>query len=512
VLATARRSYLSQTAVRVGARIGLAGALLLGVTAPLQNASAEGDTRTLTFHHLHTGEDLTITYMREGRYDEAALKKLDWFMRDWRKGQDTHMDPHLFDILWQVYREVGATQPIDVICGYRAPATNAMLRRRSKNSGVAESSQHTLGKAMDFYIAGVPLVRLREIGFRLQRGGVGFYPTSGSPFVHMDTGTIRAWPRMSYAQLEKVFPDGRTVHVSSDGRVLPHYAEALADAERRGDVPNAHSLVAARAQGAITPAQMRTAEFAAKSPQKRSLLASLFGMGRDADEAEDATASIEATMPAPSKVAAVEAPKPMTPRSIVPLPATKPQALTLAKPEPLAEAPYVMASAGPDILASRGLWHSVEKKPAKMRPFATASAEPPATGGTQALAYAADEPAQQPAPARGGTIPTMVAEAIPAPPTSRPFTRMLSGAQRIDSPWIRAAMLTPSVSENLTVTRFGALDPRALHDLFYKPAQALDIGFADEPQAGIGTDRFTGKAVVFLATATFVRAQTASLQ
>ena len=90
-----------------------------------------------------------------------------------------------------------------------------MLRRRS--NGVARFSQHMLGHAMDFYIPGVPLDQLRAIGLRLQRGGVGFYPTSGSPFVHMDTGGVRHWPRMTREQLVKVFPDGRTVHIPTDG-------------------------------------------------------------------------------------------------------------------------------------------------------------------------------------------------------------------------------------------------------------------------------------------------------
>ena len=74
-----------------------------------------------------------------------------------------------------------------------------MLRRRS--SGVAKFSQHMLGKAIDFYIPGVPLEQLREAGLRAQRGGVGYYPTSGSPFVHLDTGSVRHWPRMPEAQL-----------------------------------------------------------------------------------------------------------------------------------------------------------------------------------------------------------------------------------------------------------------------------------------------------------------------
>src|SRR6185503_10803917 len=143
MLRAVRRTFLAQTAVRVAVRFGLAGALLLVANASLQNASAEGDTRALTFHHLHTGEDITITFKRNGRYDDAALKKLDWFMRDWRKEQSTSMDPHLFDLLWEVYREVGATAPIDVVCGYRSPTTNAMLRGRSSASGVAELSEHT---------------------------------------------------------------------------------------------------------------------------------------------------------------------------------------------------------------------------------------------------------------------------------------------------------------------------------------------------------------------------------
>ena len=147
------------------------------------------------------------------------------------------MDPHLFDLLWEAYREVGATQPIDVVCGYRSPDTNAMLRARS--SGVAQNSQHINGQAMISF----PACRwkIREVGLRLQRGGVGFYPTSGSPFVHMDTGTIRHWPRMTHDQLAKVFPDGRTaVHIPADGQPLRGYALALADVEQRGGQPSKH--------------------------------------------------------------------------------------------------------------------------------------------------------------------------------------------------------------------------------------------------------------------------------
>ena len=144
-------------------------------------------------------------------------------MRDWRKNESVDDGPQEIDLLWEVYQEVGAKEPIEIVCGYRSPGTNEMLRGRSKSSGVARHSQHTLGKAIDFYIPGVPLEKLRETAMRLQGGGVGYYPTSGSPFVHLDVGNVRAWPRMTREQLVKLFPDGRTVHLPADGKPLPGY-------------------------------------------------------------------------------------------------------------------------------------------------------------------------------------------------------------------------------------------------------------------------------------------------
>jgi uncharacterized protein YcbK (DUF882 family) len=262
---------------------------ILGSKA-LQTAVAEGDTRSITMHHLHTGEDITITYKRNGRYDEAALDKLNWFLRDWRRGEQTRMDPHLIDLVWEVQREADAKEPIQVVCGYRAPQTNAMLRRRS--GGVARFSQHMLGHALDFYIAGVSLEHLREIGLRLQRGGVGFYPTSGSPFVHMDTGGVRMWPRMTHEELARVFPDGRTVHIPSDGKPLPGYAVALAEVTKRGGTPSELSLDAARGAGVNVGTVLASNDRAPVNP-----FAKLLGLARD-DEEDEAAPAATATVAA----------------------------------------------------------------------------------------------------------------------------------------------------------------------------------------------------------------------
>jgi len=200
-------------------------------------AMAGAGDRTLYLHHTHTGETAQITFKRNGRYDQEALRKLNYFLRDWRTNEPTNMDPALFDLIWQVYQSVGATQPVNIVSSYRSPKTNAMLRASS--SGVAENSQHMKGKAMDFFIPGINLATLRATAMKFQVGGVGYYPTSGSPFVHLDTGSVRAWPRMTTAQLKKVFPDGKTIHIPADGKPLSSTGRqyALAEWQKCHSVP-----------------------------------------------------------------------------------------------------------------------------------------------------------------------------------------------------------------------------------------------------------------------------------
>ncbi|WP_299637409.1 DUF882 domain-containing protein [Devosia sp.] len=198
------------------------------VNAAFGSTSGEGD-RTLYLHHTHTGETARFTFKRNGQYDQAVLRQMNIFLADWRTKEPTKMDPALFDLLWEVYQEVGATQPYNIVSSYRSPKTNKMLR--SKSSGVAENSQHMRGKAMDVFIPGVNLSKLRATAMKHQVGGVGYYPTSGSPFVHMDTGNVRAWPRMTRAQLEKVFPDGKTLHLPVDGKPLSNAGRAYAQAQ-----------------------------------------------------------------------------------------------------------------------------------------------------------------------------------------------------------------------------------------------------------------------------------------
>ena len=60
--------------------------------------------------------------------------------------------------------------------------------------------------------------------------------------------------------------------------------------------------------------------------------------------------------------------------------------------------------------------------------------------------------------------------------------------------------------------QLGAVDPRPLHTLMHKPAQSVLMTFSADPALGMLADRFTGKAVVFLATARFTSQTTAALR
>jgi uncharacterized protein YcbK (DUF882 family) len=267
-------------------------------------AAAFGETRTLSFFHTHTKESLTVTFRRNGRFDEGAISQLNWFLRDWRVDKPAQMDPRLFDILWEVYRESGSSQPINIISAYRSPETNGALRRRS--SGVAEHSQHMLGKAMDIRLPDVETGRLRAIAMKMQYGGVGYYPSSA--FVHVDTGNVRAWPRMTQQQLVQLFPDGKTLHLPSNGKPLPGYEMAKAEVLAR----NAAQATQASAGG---------------GPSIGNVFASLFGRGTTQPAPQQAAPqeSTAATVVASADPVSIAVPVPPAP-----LPPERPKEVRLA--------------------------------------------------------------------------------------------------------------------------------------------------------------------------------------
>ena len=182
------------------------------------------------------------------------------------------------------------------------------------------------------------------------------------------------------------------------------------------------------------------------------------------------------------------------------------------------------ASLPRNIFDKRAVWHGAfeaEDTPSppapvsEQAPFEIASIDPAAaapTGNAPALGYATekDTPAVSRARPMGSTRPRVQASeakiiATPrAPlPAERPqVTAMTSSAQHFDDPWLRAAMLTPSV-RFMTASRMGSVDPRWQTYLLERPEGAVEMTFSADPHFGMVADRFDGRAVVFVATTTF---------
>jgi uncharacterized protein YcbK (DUF882 family) len=444
------------------ALLGLVAAAVAVVsgTRGTQDAIANGDTRTLTLFHTHRNETTTITFKRNGRYEPEALNQLNWFLRDWRTDEATKIEPRLFDIVWEVYREVGSREPVNILSAYRSPQTNAMLRRRSR--GVSEHSLHMSGKAMDFRLPDADMARVRAIAMRLQHGGVGYYP--GSNFVHLDAGSVRAWPRMTYDQLARLFPDGKTVHLPSNGKPFARYEEARAEIMSRGGAVTSYAAVEAEPTG------------------RRSLWATLFG-GDDEDTEFYRSQSGRGVRPAAYAPVGSDEGRVVMGRSSTDAPTTEAPA---AAPSPLP-----MAAPGlPD------------------QAFAYAPMPPRRPDDMTVLTALMDAPRPPPRPiqvAAAGMLPvrssdvatTAAVSLAPRPGLAadeRAALRALFATVANDKPLPRVQL--PRVQ---IVTSRAKPEPLAPGVTVADNGPTLNLRFSANPTSDLTTTRFTGPAVKFLA-------------
>jgi uncharacterized protein YcbK (DUF882 family) len=110
-------------------------------------------------------------------------------LRDPALDEATPMDPRLFDVLSTVATTLEATEPFQVISGYRSPETNEAVARESRR--VSRASLHMSGMAADVRLPGRDSMGLARMAAGMQIGGVGLYRRDG--FVHLDCGPARRW-------------------------------------------------------------------------------------------------------------------------------------------------------------------------------------------------------------------------------------------------------------------------------------------------------------------------------
>ena len=179
--------------------------------------------RRLRLINVHTGETFDGAYRDDKGPIEGVIDELCMFLRDHHSGQKTQIDVGVIDFLADVLDAVGETKAT-ILSAYRTAETNATLARTA--FGVAEHSQHILGRALDIRLE----ARLSDAMTRaraMQRGGVGWYPHSG--FIHIDSGPIRNWTldergldRLLIFDGRQLRPEGRSqVPLGGPWRPLP---------------------------------------------------------------------------------------------------------------------------------------------------------------------------------------------------------------------------------------------------------------------------------------------------
>jgi uncharacterized protein YcbK (DUF882 family) len=484
-----------------------------------QDAVAQGGTRSLTIHHAHTKEQQTITYKRYGSYDAEGMKQMNWMLRDWRQDAPTRMDPVLFDILWEIYRASGSSAPIHVVSAYRSPGTNAMLARRSR--GVARNSQHMSGKAIDFNISDVSTSKLRDLGLRLQNGGVGYYPNANNPWVHIDTGGVRHWPKVSRDHLVRLFPDEKTVHIPNDGRPLAGFEAARSIIEARGGAVSSGYLEIAsgRATGKtlfqilfgggeseeeeIVPKGARGRTAVAQRQRANQRVASApVNAAPDASDGGNAIAFFNQSSSSTSVASRIEAPRletraetpaaqaairarPARPTPI-PEPKVEEKPVEAKTPEPVApekpapakeEAPKAVAVAAlptaqkSDAVPEKGRWVTValpQRRPANLAPsgppLVTVALPPKRPDNLESLVAEADE--AKPVELQKPLQVASVGRAVTIPlPISRPNGLSSAGLPSAETVGLRTNSSTPN----------GATTPAAAPSaaLGYAPAQPM---------------------------------------
>ncbi|MDN4051894.1 DUF882 domain-containing protein [Massilia sp. YIM B02763] len=152
--------------------------------------------RTLSVIRPASGERTKVLYWKDGEIIDSAYQELCHILRDVNGKASIPIDPKLFETLWASQAFVaryGLEHPLEILSGYRTPASNARLREQGVPA--ARQSLHMSGKAADVRIAGLTEEVLGGLVKSFRKGGVGFYYRSGPKggWIHADTGLNRTW-------------------------------------------------------------------------------------------------------------------------------------------------------------------------------------------------------------------------------------------------------------------------------------------------------------------------------
>lgn len=153
--------------------------------------------RTIEVVRPASKERAKLLYWKDGEIIQSAYEDLCHLMRDVNGGNEArNIDPKLFETLWGTQAFVaryGIDSPVEILSGYRTPASNAKLREAGVPA--ARQSLHMVGRAADIRLANLNAEVLGGLVKSFRQGGVGFYYRAGprGGWIHADTGLQRTW-------------------------------------------------------------------------------------------------------------------------------------------------------------------------------------------------------------------------------------------------------------------------------------------------------------------------------
>lgn len=163
--------------------------------------------RRLNLANAHTGETFNGPYRDANGPLPDAMKDLATFLRDHRANKAGPVDIETLDLLADLLDAVKEGKAT-VLSAFRTPETNQLLMKQGL--GVAEHSQHLLGRALDITLPShLPEAHVKALA--MKRGGVGWYPRSF--FLHVDTGPVRSWEMGGSGLLDNLFAPGVRGHL-----------------------------------------------------------------------------------------------------------------------------------------------------------------------------------------------------------------------------------------------------------------------------------------------------------
>jgi uncharacterized protein YcbK (DUF882 family) len=158
--------------------------------SPRIYSKSNRETILLALKNVHTQEEFSLNVPGSLQFSVKELKQFNHFCRDWRRDEETSMDPELLKTLSRIchdFHSINAPINIEILSGFRTESTNEMLRRKSNL--VAQNSFHIKGRALDFRLVGVDDDQMKISAKKHAIGGLGIYRN----FIHIDTGPRRQW-------------------------------------------------------------------------------------------------------------------------------------------------------------------------------------------------------------------------------------------------------------------------------------------------------------------------------